>query len=397
MLGLFNRKRKFTNTSSVTFNSSGGVGGDNFGASVAVSTDGLTVIVGAPNAASYHGNAVVFTRLNNTWTREQTLTSPGTNVDSFGISVALSSDGNTAIVGAFQEYAIVFVRSGGVWTAQQTLTDTSGAAGDQFGRAVALSSDGNTAIIGAAFDDVGANANQGSAVIFTRSGGTWTRQQKISPFISAADDGFGYSVALSADGNTALIGAPWDNIGANTDQGSAFIFTRSGGTWTEQQAISQSTGAANDNFGWAVSLSSDGNTAIVGAYRDDVGANADQGSATIFTRTSGVWTQTQTLTHASGAANDWFGHSVALSATGNIAIIGERLSDNPGGNAGSVIIFNKINSVWVEQNTIYPLAGNANLGYSVALSNSGNTAILGAINGVVSSVMTGFVTIIYRR
>ncbi len=136
-------------------------------------------------------------------------------------------------------------------------------------------SDGNTAIVGAREDD----SSQGSASIFTRSGTTWTQQQTITQTGGAAGNSFGQSVALSSDGNTAIVGA----YGGNS-AGSASIFTRSGTTWTQQQTITQTGGAVGDWFGWSVALSSDGNTAIVSANGD----NSYQGSATIFASQPGV-------------------------------------------------------------------------------------------------------------
>ena len=153
----------------------------------------------------------------------------------------------------------------------------SGAAGDYFGVSVALS--GDTALVGAYWDDVGANTNQGSAYVFTRSGTTWSPQQQLTASDGAAGDYFGVSVALSGD--TALVGAYHDDVGANTWQGSAYVFTRSGTTWSPQQQLTASDGAAGDCFGWSVALS--GDTALVGAYGDDVGANTDQGSAYFYT------------------------------------------------------------------------------------------------------------------
>ncbi|MSO46784.1 MAG: hypothetical protein EXQ67_01685, partial [Thermoleophilia bacterium] len=176
---------------------------------------------------------------------------------------------------------------------QQNITQTGGAASDDFGVSVALSSDGNTAIVGAYLDDVSGVADQGSATIFTRSGSTWTQQQNITQTDGATSDSFGVSVALSADGNTTIVGARADDVSGAADQGSATIFTRSGSTWTQQQNITQTGGAAGDSFGVSVALSADGTTTIVGAWADDVSGVADQGSATIFTRSGSTWTQQQ--------------------------------------------------------------------------------------------------------
>ena len=171
---------------------------------------------------------------------------------------------------AQQGSATIFTRSGGTWTEQQTITQSDGATGDRFGSSVALSSDGSTAIVGAPNDDLGSASDAGTATIFTRSGGTWTEQQKMWGYLPAASDQFGFWVALSSDATTAIVGAIYDDVSGVANQGSATIFTRSGGTWTEQQTITQTDGEASDFFGYSVALSSDGNTAIVGAPQDDV-------------------------------------------------------------------------------------------------------------------------------
>jgi len=118
--------------------------------------------------------------------------------------------------------------------------------------------------------------------VFVRSGGTWSQQQKLTALDGAGDDEFGYSAALSGD--TVLVGAVWDDVGANTNQGSAYVFVRSGDTWSQQQKLMASDGAVGDRFGSSVALS--GDTALVGAYVDAVGANTEQGSAEVFVRTA---------------------------------------------------------------------------------------------------------------
>ena len=150
-----------------------------------------------------------------------------------------------------------------------------------FGYSVSLSADGNTALIGAYGATVGANAYQGAAYVFVISGGTWSQQQKLTASDGAAGDYFGCSVSLSGDGNTALIGANAATVGANTYQGAAYVFVISGGTWSQQQKLTASDGAAYDQFGCSVSLSADGNTALIGAWAT-VGANAYQGAAYVF-------------------------------------------------------------------------------------------------------------------
>ncbi|MSQ08671.1 MAG: hypothetical protein EXR44_05165, partial [Dehalococcoidia bacterium] len=199
------------------------------------------------------------------------------------------------------------------WTQQQKLTASDGAANDFFGYSVAVS--GDTAVVGAWGDD----SAKGSAYVFTRSGSTWTQQQKLTASDGAAIDYFGYSVAVSGD--TAVVGA----YGDDSYKGSAYVFTRSGSTWTQQQKLTASDGAANDYFGGSVAVS--GDTAVVGAYGDD----SEKGSAYVFTRSGSTWTQQQKLTASDGAANDFFGWSVAVS--GDTAVVGARSDDSSKGSA----------------------------------------------------------------
>jgi hypothetical protein len=192
--------------------------------------------------------------------------------DLFGFSVAI--DGDTAFVGANsnQGAVYVFTRSGGSWTELQKLTAPDAAAGDLFGVSLAL--DAGTVVIGASGKTERGDAGAGAAYVFTLSGGVWTAQQKLLPDISAASNLFGAAVAVSGD--TALIGSFGDDIGAKTDQGSAVVFVRSAGVWTKQQKLTAADGLADDKFGLAVALS--GDTAVIGAIGDDFDGT-DRGSA----------------------------------------------------------------------------------------------------------------------
>ena len=301
--------------------------GDQFGGSVSVSGD--TAVVGASgddDGGSSSGSAYVFTRSGGVWTQQQKLTaSDAAAYDYFGWSVSVTGD--TVAVGASLDddggsnsgSAYIFTRSGGVWTQQQKLTASDAAAGDDFGVSVSVS--GDTAVVGAYMDD-DEGADTGSATIFTRSGVTWTEQAKLNSVDAAADDCLGWSVSVSGD--TAVVGAPTDADGGS-DSGSAYVFTRSGGVWTQQQKLTASDAAENDYFGYSVSVS--GDTAVVGAYyNDDGGSNS--GSAYVFTRSGGVWTQQQKLTASDAAANDWFGCSVSVS--GDTAVVGAYMDDDGG-------------------------------------------------------------------
>jgi hypothetical protein len=210
-----------------------------------------------------------------------------------GDSVSISADGNTAIVGGWQDdsqagAAWVWTRSGGVWTQQGPKLVGSGAVGPHPGQgiSVALSADGTTALVGGYGDGVN---NVGAAWVWTRSGGVWTQQgAKLVGSGAIGPPGLGYSASLSADGNTAIVGGPGDNSDGTIGVGAAWVWTRSGGVWTQQGPKLVGAGASgNANQGISVSLSADGNTAIVGGSQD----NAHTGAAWVWTRNGGVWTQ----------------------------------------------------------------------------------------------------------
>lgn len=294
--------------------------------------------------------------------------------DYLGGSVSISGD--YALVGAHQDdvganadqgSAYVFFRANGVWTAQAKLTASDGAASDNFGISVAIS--GNYALVGAKGDDIGANVNQGSAYVFIRSGTTWTQQLKLTHFDAAANDHFGWSVSLSGD--YALVGVAQDDSG----RGSAVVFLRSVDFWNQQFKLVASDGASFDNFGASVSISE--NYALVGAFLDDIGTNADQGSTYVFVRNGTIWTLQYKLTANDGAAGDNFGNSVAIS--GKYALVG-AYGDNVNGisGQGSAYVFARDGSNWQQLAKLTDSDGllNDHFGNSVAIS--GDYALVGA-------------------
>ncbi len=305
------------------------------------------------------------------------LADDGATNDFFGFSVALSGD--TAVIGAFRDSddvkgvdsgsAYVFTRSGTNWSQQAKLTAADGTANDTFGGSVALS--GDTAVIGALRDGDDVNGvDSGSAYVFTRSGTTWSQQTKLTASDGAAGDVFSISVALSGD--TAVIGADLDdNKGDNS--GAAYVFTRSGTTWRQQAKLTADDGAADDIFGIRVALS--GDTAVIGAARDDDKGD-NSGAAYIFIRSGTSWSQQAKLTAADGAANDRFGTRVAIS--GNAAVIGAILDDDKCDNSGSAYVFIRSGTSWRQQAKLTAADGAADdvFGWSVALSS--DTAVIGA-------------------
>ena len=191
--------------------------------------------------------------------------------------------------GEFRADAGTAPRSLGIqqWVQQQKLIGSDGLADDVFGGSVALSGDGNTALVGAPAANVDGRSNQGAAYVFIRSGASWIQQAKLTADDGAADDRFGGSVALSQDGNTALIGAVEADVSGRPNQGAAYIFTRSGASWIRQAKLTADDGAAGDWFG-RVALSADGLTALVGASIARVNGQVNQGAAYVFVRSGSL-------------------------------------------------------------------------------------------------------------
>ena len=213
------------------------------------------------------------------------------------------------------------------WPQQNKLLASDGAAYDHFGYSVSI--DGDYAIVGARHDDDN-GVDSGSAYIFTRSGSTWTEQAKLLATDGEAGDEFGYSVSI--DGDYAIIGAHLED-GTTVDSGSAYIFIRSGSAWTHQAKLTGLNEEADDEFGCSVSIN--GDWAIVGArYDDDNGV--DSGSACMFTRSGSVWIHEAKLLATDGEAGDEFGCSVSID--GDYAIIGAYLEDGTTVDSGSAYI-----------------------------------------------------------
>ena len=293
--------------------------------------------------------------------------------------VSVSADGNTAIVGGFGDNgglgaAWIFTRSGTTWSQQgNKLVGTGNIGASQQGYSVSLSANGNTAIIGGPND----SNNLGAAWIFTRSGTTWSQQgNKLVGSGSIGTTIFqSQSVSISADGNTAMIGSSWDN----NYQGAVWVFTRSAGIWSQQGSKLTGSGAAGSPyFGTSLCLAADGNTAIVGGPN----AYSNLGAAWIFTRSGVIWNQQGNSllgTGYTGAARQ--GTSVSLSADGNIALLG-GINDNAG--LGAAWVFTRSGTTWSQQGN--KLVGTGSVGssvyqgYAVSLSADGNTALIGGRN-----------------
>jgi hypothetical protein len=356
---------------------------DAFGASVAISGD--TIIVGAvaersstsginsspdDNLAENAGAAYIFIRSGTSWTQQAYLKASNAGAgDQFGYSVAVS--GNTVVVGANAEdsdsnsinstpnefadaagAAYVFVRSGSSWLQQAYLKANNTGTLDQFGISVAVS--GDTVVVGAVGEDSsisGVNSspddnlaeNAGAAYVFVRSISSWSQQARLKASNRAADDGFGFSVAVSGD--AILVGAPGedsstsgvnsspdDNLAENA--GAAYVFVRAASSWSQQAYLKASNSGTADQFGWSVAVS--GDTAVVGAVYENsstIGINSlpndsasEAGAAYVFARSGSSWYQQAYLKATNTESGDFFGEAVSVS--GNTIIVGARYEDS---------------------------------------------------------------------
>jgi hypothetical protein len=365
----------------------------NFGSPVALSSDGSTALIGGGDRA---GAAWVFVRSGSTWRQQARLAANGgVKGDSFGCSMALSADGDTVLVTApgrsasrdetaIPSSAWVFARSGGTWTQQSRLTpgaqagpeEALGCGNGGFGSSTALSGDGRSALVGAPGDD----RHAGAVWRFTRSGAVWTQAPKLIAREASVGSRFGHSVGLSSDGNTALVGGPSYVPAAcattGTYAGAGWVFIRTGGTWSQQGArLAPNGGPCDGQLGSSVALSSDGNTALI--------ASNGESGARVFTRSASTWSQQGPKLSCGGGYCGEFALSVALSGDGNEAMIGGvpeqhcgRYMYDPCGFHGMALTFSRFGATWVRQGLT--LTGSPGFGYSVALSGSGDIALIAA-------------------
>jgi Flp pilus assembly pilin Flp len=333
----------------------GEAAGDESGISVALSSDGSTVAIGAPyndDIGSNAGHVRIYKNVSGTWTQVGADIDGEAAGDQSGRSVALSSDGSIVAIGAYYNdgngsnagHVRIYNNVNGTWT--QVGADIDGeAANDQSGMSVSLSSDGNTVAIGATGNDAN-GSNAGHVRIYNNVNGTWT-QVGADIDGEAANDVSGSSVSLSSDGSTVAIGAYY-NDGNGTDAGHVRVYKNISGTWT--QVGSDIDGeAADDRSGISVSLSNDGSTVAIGAFVND-GNGTNSGHVRVYKNINGVWTQVDTDIDGE-SANDRSGYPVALSSGGNTVAIGAYGNDGNGLSAGHVRVYN-LESVTYSTDTI---------------------------------------------
>jgi hypothetical protein len=379
--------------------------------------------------------------------------------DHFGNYVALSADGNTLAVAAYFEASAatgvngdqadnsipqagavyIFTRDGETWSQQAYLkasnTGNSGegdefADGDQFGTSLAISGDGNTVAVGAITEDSNAgeiNGDQtddsavsaGAVYVYTRTGTDWTQQAYVkapTPAEYTNGDMFGYSVSLNDDGNMLAVGV-YDEGGSSrginepldreaNGSGAAYVFTRSGDTWSQQAYLKSPIAEGNDSWGISIALSADGNTLALGSAdedclatginppgcTDDRESDTSAGAVAVFAREGATWTQQGYFKASNTGAYDWFGLRLALSGDGNALVtsaiyeasagrgVNSQQDDDSAEESGAVYFFTRSGATWTQE--AYVKASNADaydqFGGAVAISGDGRTIVVGA-------------------
>jgi hypothetical protein len=350
---------------------------DNFGYTVDIYGD--TAVVGAYfddiGANTDQGSAYVYTRAaDGQWSlQQQLLASDGAASNRYGSSVAIYGD--TVAVGAVAAGAgtvYVYTRSGSTWTEQQKLVGADGLAGEWEGFSVDIYAD--TIVAGSFNDPDSGLGNVSSVYVFTRSGTTWTQQQKLLPSVLQDIGRFGYDVTIYGD--TIAVGELNKTVGSNSGQGDVYVYTRSGTTWTQQAILTASDGIASQWFGGSVDLY--GDTLVVGTIKD---------AAYVFTRSGTTWTQQQKLVGFDTLTNDWFGISAAIYGD-TIVISASRDSEGIYPVQGSIYMFTRSGTIWTGQGKL--TAGSPNT--SDQFGGSGSTSGNGNGQGVAvygTTVITG--------
>lgn len=362
---------------------SDGAAGANFGYSVGVS--GQFAVAGSPEmngAGTASGAVYVYKQNGSNWSQIQKLTASdaATNCQ-FGHAVAL--EGTRLVIGAFGDNnykgaAYVFEYNGTQWVQKQKLVPFDGAAADFYGYSVSIS--GDRIVVGSRYDDDNGTSS-GSAYVYKYNGNSWVFDQKLIASDGAANDDFGVSVSISD--NHIIVGA-YANDDNGAESGSAYVFTSNGTNWSETQKITASDAAAGDYFGFSVSIS--GNNIIAGASKENSNGSAS-GAAYLFSLNGSTWTETQKLTASDAAADDQFGYSVSIS--GNMFIAGAYGNSDAGTASGSAYIFKFNGTNWseIDQLTASDADTSDYFGYSVCINS--NQAIVGAYQNSDNGVNSG--------
>lgn len=399
------------------------------------------------DTAAEAGAVYVFARTGESWAQQGYLKASNAGAgDQFGASVALSGDGDSLVVGAPGEDSVatgidgdqgadtamdvgavyVFVRDGEDWSQQSYVKATNAGFKDQFGASVSLSGQGKIFAVGAPMEkskatDVDGDQtnnevfNSGAVYVFAVDGESWAQQAYVKASNTGQDDYFGASVALSSSGDTLAVGAPGEDSNATEidgdqidestrERGAVYVFTRSGEIWSQQAYAKAARAGMYDYFGTRVALSGDGDTLAVGADQENSGAtgiDGDQGeelaegagAVYVFGRSGGSWSRQAYVKASNTGQGDRFGGSIALSGDGKILAVGAMFegggatgidgdpSDDSAKGAGAVYTYERTGETWSTYSYVKAprTIASDQFGCSVALSDDGTALAVGAI------------------
>lgn len=415
---------------------------------MAASYDGTTIAIGdlaSSNAettingdvndvsGSYVGSVHVFTYTGTSWNYDLIKASNAEDDDEFGSGLALSGDGNTLVVGAPEEdssdqstpsdntlsgsgAAYVFTRDSGVWSQTAYLKASNLSSSAAFGSNVDISEDGETILVGAHSEDTTASSS-GAAYVFQYGSGSWSEEAFLKAHNPTSVDFFGIDAALSADGNSALIGSYRESSDVSgifpgttemgnenaVGSGAAYLFSRTGSSWNQDLFIKAPQPDGNDYFGFSLDISGNGDTIAVSSYQEDSLASGINGSETdnsgaetgavfVYSNRSGSWQKEAYIKPNIIDNDDYFGRKLSLSDDGNTlatASPGEDglssglngdASDNSGSYPGAAYTFKRESGVWSQESYIKaPTTENGDdFGYGLALSGDGLSLLVGA-------------------
>lgn len=362
-----------------------GLDNTGFGVSVAASSDAQTVVSGVKEGYGYAG-ACSWNAISNEWECSSLVRGDGLSNDRYGFSVSVSSDGNTAAVGAHGNNNVyVFTREIGIWVLKKIIAlpdpDPSGA----FGYSLSISSGGTVLIVGSP----GVSGSIGASYVFEKDRGginSWGLRRKITPIDGALYDKFGYSVAISNDGSKIAAGSFWHN----GRSGAVYVYSWDGANYNQVVKLIDDAGNFNDNFGLSLAMSSDGNYIAAGSPYDDVNPGDKQGTLFVFKWNGVSYLKFQKIISPDGNINDSFGYSVSLSSNGNLLLIGSPSANIPGKDGiGSAYIMELSGGSYVFKKKPQPFDGQAEdqLGYGVSLSGNGTKAFCGSVFNDINSAV----------
>jgi len=377
-----------------------------YGASAAISADGKTLVVGSEIPSSY-GGVFVYEGSGESWTFKGRLKISGATTTTNGLHVYISEDGSVIVCsgressGTTTPKTFIYVRSGSNWTGDvanptATLTGSHYIGTETWQADCDISKDGNTVVVGAGWDNYSNDSDRGSVAVYVKPSGGWATTSTATRVLYASDgvspDRFAWTVCISGDGNTIVAGADQDDVGSNTNQGSAYVFIK-GGAWstatqTEAAKLTQSDGVASDEFSrFSLDISDDGDTIVAGTSVH----NSSQGAAYVFMKGGSGWanmTQNCKITASDGAAADAFGTGVSISGDASKIFIIASQDDDDGAESGSFYVYDRPSGGWSASSTLTTHASKSTLADAQASDYIGNRGLNSATDTTGSVFVT---------